>query len=66
MTVWCPQYIISRNENNYTRANDFVPERWSSKPDMVKDAAGYAPFSAGKYYIRGQVHGTSPGEHTAD
>lgn len=48
MTVWCPQYAISRDEDNYARAEEFIPERWSSKPDMIKDAAGYAPFSAGK------------------
>ena len=48
MTVCCPQYAISRDEDNYARAEEFVPERWSSKPDMIKDAAGYAPFSAGK------------------
>lgn len=50
MTVWCPQYVISRDEDNYTRAEDFFPERWSSKADMVKNASGYAPFSAGKPY----------------
>ena len=50
MTVWCPQYAISRDENNYKRAEEFVPERWSSKPDMIKDASGYTPFSAGKSY----------------
>ncbi len=48
MTVWCPQYVISRDEANYMRAEAFVPERWSSKPDMIKDATGYAPFSTGK------------------
>lgn len=48
MTVWCPQYVLSRDENNYERAEEFVPERWYSKPEMIKQKEAYAPFSAGK------------------
>ena len=48
MTVWCPQFVISRDEDNYARANEFIPERWSSKPELIKDSGGYAPFSIGK------------------
>ncbi|KAI4156765.1 MAG: hypothetical protein LQ340_000022 [Diploschistes diacapsis] len=49
MIVWCPQYVISRDEANYVRAEQFVPERWSSSPELIKDASGYAPFSTGNY-----------------
>ena len=48
MTVRCPQYTIFRDEDYYARAEESVPERWSSKPDMIKDTAGYALFLAGK------------------
>lgn len=47
MTVFSSQYVIGRSEAVYERAAEFVPERWYSRPDMIKDRAGYAPFSTG-------------------
>ncbi|KAK3064939.1 hypothetical protein LTS18_001733 [Coniosporium uncinatum] len=47
--VWCPQYVISRSEDCYTDARRFVPERWFSKPDMVKNRSAFSPFSQGVY-----------------
>ncbi|OCK86317.1 cytochrome P450 [Lepidopterella palustris CBS 459.81] len=53
-TLWCPQYAIGRDENIYTDAKEFVPERWYSKPEMVKEKSAFAPFSAGIYYCLGK------------
>ncbi|KAK5170690.1 uncharacterized protein LTR77_005280 [Saxophila tyrrhenica] len=44
---WMPQYVIGRDEDNYERALDFVPERWFSKPEMIKHKNAFAPFSLG-------------------
>jgi len=30
------------------KPNDFIPERWSSQPELIKNKVGYAPFSLGK------------------
>ncbi|KAL9609386.1 MAG: hypothetical protein Q9204_009155 [Flavoplaca sp. TL-2023a] len=49
MTVWCPQWVLSRDENIYERAEEFVPDRWTTKPGMIKEKATYAPFSTGPY-----------------
>ncbi|CAD0109773.1 unnamed protein product, partial [Aureobasidium uvarum] len=49
MNVWTPQYVIGRNEDAYESPHDFVPERWYSKPSMIKTSAGYAPFAIGPY-----------------
>ncbi|KAA6415515.1 MAG: cytochrome P450 [Lasallia pustulata] len=49
MTVSCPQYVIGRSENIYADAKAFVPERWYSKPEMIKDKSAFAPFSTGTY-----------------
>lgn len=49
MDVFCPQYVISRNEEAYTRAYEFYPERWYSEPDMIKNKTCFAPFSIGVY-----------------
>ena len=35
-------------ESAFERANDFVPERWYSKPEMVKNKHAYAPFGIGE------------------
>lgn len=34
-------------ESCYVHAKEFVPERWYSKPDMIKNKIAYAPFALG-------------------
>jgi len=34
-------------ESCYQQATEFVPERWYSRPEMVKNKNGFAPFSLG-------------------
>ncbi|KAL9122024.1 MAG: hypothetical protein Q9187_001416 [Circinaria calcarea] len=48
-TVWCPQYVIGRRENIYTNAEAFIPQRWYSRPELVKEKSAFAPFSTGTY-----------------
>ena len=31
----------------FVKPNDFIPERWTSKPELVLDARAYAQFSVG-------------------
>ncbi|KAK1248803.1 hypothetical protein MKX08_007023 [Trichoderma sp. CBMAI-0020] len=49
MSVISPQYAIGRNEDVYTDANSFIPERWYQFPDMIKNKDAFAPFSTGPY-----------------
>lgn len=35
------------DEDYYEKALEFVPERWYSKPDMIKHKNAFAPFSHG-------------------
>ena len=37
------------DEEIYTNAETFLPERWYSKPDMVKYKDAWAPFSMGPF-----------------
>lgn len=37
-------------ESCFERAEDFVPERWYSKPHMVKNKNAFAPFSIGEQH----------------
>lgn len=48
MTVWTPQYVISRLDGAYERPDEFIPQRWMENSSMIKDKRGYAPFLTGK------------------
>lgn len=32
-------------------ADKFIPERWGARPELIKNKAGFAPFSLGKEVI---------------
>lgn len=49
VTFYAPQYSMGRDEDIYTDANAFVPERWYSKPEMIKHPDAFAPFSMGPF-----------------
>jgi cytochrome P450 len=42
------------DEKTYTRCDDFIPERWSSQPELIKDKEAFAPFSIGPYNCIGK------------
>ncbi|KAI0448687.1 cytochrome P450 [Xylaria acuta] len=42
------------DERIYPRATEFIPERWSSSPYLVKDKKATAPFSIGPYNCIGK------------
>nr|RBQ88027.1 hypothetical protein FVER53263_20077 [Fusarium verticillioides] len=46
--VTVPSYTLYRDERYFTSPDDFVPERWTTKPEMVKNESVFAPFSVGK------------------
>ncbi|OAA81644.1 Cytochrome P450 [Akanthomyces lecanii RCEF 1005] len=41
-------------EEAFPRPNEFVPERWTTKPELIADRSVYCPFSAGKYSCVGK------------
>ncbi|KAM7199177.1 cytochrome P450 [Rhypophila sp. PSN 637] len=49
VTVYCPQYVLGRNPACFVYPNEFIPERWYSRPELIRDLSGFAPFSAGSY-----------------
>jgi tryprostatin B 6-hydroxylase len=54
ITIVSPRYSLARLESSYEKADQFVPERWTSRPEMVKDARGFAPFSQGRFNCVGK------------
>lgn len=48
-TIAAPRYTISRREDCFERGREFVPERWTTKPEMVRNKAAFTPFGTGMY-----------------
>ncbi|RYC55763.1 hypothetical protein CHU98_g10454 [Xylaria longipes] len=46
--IMTPRYSISRLESAYEDPNSFIPERWYSKPHLIKDKRAFAPFGIGR------------------
>lgn len=45
----CPVYSLHRLESCFPRPLEFLPERWSSAPELVHDRAAFAPFFSGRF-----------------
>ncbi|XWW99660.1 hypothetical protein V2A60_007671 [Cordyceps javanica] len=52
--VQVPTYLIHRSEGAFSRPNDFVPERWTTKPELIVDRSAYYPFSVGRHSCPGK------------
>ncbi|KAJ6008772.1 hypothetical protein N7522_003788 [Penicillium canescens] len=46
--VCAPRYTIGRLETAYVNPHDFIPERWYSRPELIKDKRAFAPFGIGR------------------
>ncbi|KAI1085486.1 cytochrome P450 [Whalleya microplaca] len=56
MTV-APRWSIGRLETALTEPNEFVPERWTTKRNMVKDARAFNAFGTGRHICPGKQLG---------
>ncbi|KAK4063919.1 hypothetical protein Trihar35433_8627 [Trichoderma harzianum] len=54
-TIVAPRYTIGRLESCFEKASEFVPERWTTRPEMVRNAAAYAPFGTGHHSCLGKT-----------
>jgi len=48
VTVFSPAYTVHRLKSCFVRPDEFIPERWSLKPELIINKTGYAPFSLGR------------------
>lgn len=44
-----PKYSIYRRGSVFIEPNTFIPERWYSRPELVRDKSVFAPFGIGKH-----------------
>ncbi|KAL9623092.1 MAG: hypothetical protein Q9160_002606 [Pyrenula sp. 1 TL-2023] len=56
-TIVAPRYSISRLESCFEQATEFVPERWTEGPEMVRDRSAFVPFNIGTYLLFHQKPG---------
>ncbi|KAK4041875.1 cytochrome P450 [Parachaetomium inaequale] len=47
MTVVLPVYAMQHDEDNYEAADEFVPERWYSRPEMIKNRDAFLTWNIG-------------------
>ncbi|RMZ81077.1 hypothetical protein DV738_g2396, partial [Chaetothyriales sp. CBS 135597] len=52
--VQAPTYTLHRDERCFARPNEFLPERWTTKPELVRDASVFTPFGTGRYGCAGK------------
>ncbi|KAJ5681310.1 benzoate 4-monooxygenase cytochrome P450 [Penicillium maclennaniae] len=49
-----PFYTLFRDERNFSEPEKFIPERWTTKKDLVKNPEAFAPFLLGPYNCLGK------------
>ncbi|KAI1151926.1 cytochrome P450 [Nemania diffusa] len=52
-----PSYTLFRDERYFARPDEWVPERWSKQPTLVRDRSAFIPFSTGPYSCVGRPLG---------
>ncbi|KAI0098886.1 cytochrome P450 [Nemania sp. FL0031] len=53
-TVFCPQFVVGRSSECYASPDEFIPERWYSQRELIRNASCFSPFSTGQYGCVGQ------------
>ncbi|MCJ1441787.1 MAG: hypothetical protein MMC23_002279 [Stictis urceolatum] len=53
-TIVAPRYSLSRLESCFEHAEEFVPERWTTKQHMIKDKRAFNPFNNGRHSCPGK------------
>ena len=49
VTIINPVYTIQRSAASFVQPEDFIPERWTSRPELVLNKKSYMPFGIGPY-----------------
>ena len=52
--VSVPTWSVQRDERYFEKSNEWIPERWFSKPDLIKDNRAQIPFSVGPFNCAGK------------
>ncbi|KAK3356880.1 cytochrome P450 monooxygenase-like protein [Lasiosphaeria hispida] len=47
--VQVPSYTVFRDERAFELPNEFIPERWTTRPELIRDKSVFIPFNSGPY-----------------
>lgn len=47
--VFTPPWLLCRYEKYFPQADQFIPERWTTRPELVVDKRAFIPFNAGMF-----------------
>ncbi|KAK7218721.1 hypothetical protein V2G26_006724 [Clonostachys chloroleuca] len=50
--VQIPSYTMYRDAKNFTLPDDFIPERWTTRPELTRDSSIYAPSQSARTRVR--------------
>ncbi|OTB17918.1 hypothetical protein K445DRAFT_9769 [Daldinia sp. EC12] len=56
--IVAPRWSIGRLASAFEKPDEFVPERWTTRPEMVKDARAFNAFGLGRHVCPGKKLGT--------
>ncbi|KAF2034994.1 cytochrome P450 [Setomelanomma holmii] len=54
MIVQVSPFVLSRDPRNFVEPNDFIPERWLDRSELVLRKEAFIPFSTGPYSCAGK------------
>ncbi|CAH0003225.1 unnamed protein product [Clonostachys byssicola] len=52
--IQVPMHSVHYDKRSFPQADQFIPERWTSRPDLVVDNSCFTPFLTGKYSCPGK------------
>ncbi|PQE17502.1 cytochrome P450 protein [Rutstroemia sp. NJR-2017a BBW] len=53
--IVAPQYCIARDSKCFVRPQEFIPERWTTKPELVLNPSAVSPFGTGLHSCVGKA-----------
>ncbi|KAL6695643.1 cytochrome P450 [Trichoderma pleuroticola] len=54
VVVYTPTHAIQRSAKYFKDPDTFIPERWTTRPDLIIDKRAYLPFSLGSHSCVGK------------
>ncbi|KAH7034608.1 cytochrome P450 [Microdochium trichocladiopsis] len=55
--IVAPRWTIGRLESAFVDASEFMPERWTTRPELVKNAQAFNAFATGRHACPGKQFG---------
>ncbi|KAH8901269.1 cytochrome P450 monooxygenase-like protein [Thozetella sp. PMI_491] len=52
--VQVPSYTVFRDRRAFVQPDDFIPDRWTTRPELILDKSVFIPFNLGSYACIGK------------